>query len=94
MGTGFKTLAPQRTGQPEVDRAIDHIKAVVNPVLQQLPNNIPAQVGQLNQSATLLASVNASNPATTVSGSKGGNAALASVIAVLVKHGFIVDTTT
>ena len=93
MSTGNKTLAPNRTGNPEVDRALDHIKAVINPVLQQLPQGIPGAISQLNQSATLLASVNTSNPATTVTGAKAGNAALASVIAVLVKHGFIVDGT-
>ena len=41
MATGFKALSPQRTGNAQVDRALDHIKAVVNPVLQQLPQGIP-----------------------------------------------------
>ena len=89
MATGFKTLAPPRHQDPTTQRALDHISATVNPVLRLLPQ----QIGQLDQSASLLASVSPQNPATTVSGSKGGNAALASVIAVLVKHGFIVDDT-
>lgn len=92
--TGFKTITTiQHPTDPIVNRLQAEINAKVNPVLRSLPQDIPPQVGQLNQSATLLASVTPANPVTTVTGTTT-DTAVQSLIAVLVKHGFIVDGTT
>lgn len=85
MSTGYKTLSPQRTGDAQTDRALDHIKATINPVLQQLPQGI--------SSLSTATGVLSSSGAPTVTGSKAGNAALASLISALVSLGYIKDGT-
>lgn len=88
MATGFKTLSPPKQKDATVQRALDHISAQVNPVLRLMPQ----QIGQLDQSATLLASVTPQNPATTVTGTTT-DPVVQSLLSVLVKHGFVVDGT-
>ena len=93
MATGFKTITKiQHPTDPVANRFQEEVLAKVNPVLRSLPTDIPPAVGKLNQSASLLASVNPSNPVTTVTGTTS-DTALQSLIAVLVRHGFIVDGT-
>ena len=82
--TGFKTLSFVRHPTDEhTNRVIDELSAKLNPILRQLPNNIPANIPPAIGSQPL------------VSGAQAGNTALVlSLLAAMKAAGLITDGTT
>lgn len=62
--------------------------------LQQIDTDIQSLTKAVNRIAEILTQENASQTPLVVTGSRGGNAALASLLTVLANSGVIVDQTT